>query len=158
MSAEQFLWCLRRFVARRGKPKQTISDNAPQFKLVKSTVDEAWQLSTTSPDTQSYLANEGIKWSFIIELAPWMGGFYERLVGLVKPSLRKSIGKISLNIVQLETILTAVEMAVNSRPLVYVGADLNSVFALTPGDFLNLNPNTGVPSVRFNLQKEVFYF
>ena len=87
-----------------------------------------------------------------------MGGFYERLVGLVKPSLRKSIGKISLNIVQLETILTAVEIAVNSRPLVHVGADLNSVFALTPGDFLNLNPNTGVPSVRFNLQKEMFYF
>lgn len=87
-----------------------------------------------------------------------MGGFYERLVGLVKSSLRKSIGKISLNIVQLETILTAVEMAVNSRPLVHVGADLNSVFALTPGDFLNLNPNTGVPSVRFNLQKEMFYF
>jgi hypothetical protein len=30
-----------RFIARRGKPKQIISDNAPQFKLVKSTVDEA---------------------------------------------------------------------------------------------------------------------
>ena len=55
-----------------------------QFKLAKSTVEEAWQFATTSPDTQSYLANEGITWSFIIELAPWMGGFYERLVGLVK--------------------------------------------------------------------------
>ena len=147
MSAEQFLLCLRRFIARRGKPKEIISDNASQFKLAKSTVDEAWQFATTSPDTQSYLANEGIKWSFIIELAPWMGGFYERLVGLVKQALRKSIGKICLTIVQLETILTEVEAVINSRPLVYVGADLNSGFALTPGDFLSLNQKTGVPSL-----------
>lgn len=89
---------------------------------MKSTVDEAWQFSTTSPDTQSYLANEGIELNFTIELAPWMGGFYERLVGLVKQSFRKSIGKICLNIVQLETILTEVEAVVSSRPLVNVGA------------------------------------
>ena len=83
MTAEQFLLCLRRFIAKREKPKK-ISDNVSQFKLVKSTVEDAWQLSTTSSDTQSFLANEGIKWSFITELAPWMGGFYERLIGLVK--------------------------------------------------------------------------
>ncbi len=74
-----------------------------------------------------------------------MGGFYERLVGVVKQTLRKSIGKICLNIVQLEPILTEVEAVINSRPLVYVGADLNSGFALTPGDFISLNPKTGVP-------------
>ncbi|XP_078364057.1 uncharacterized protein LOC144648336 [Oculina patagonica] len=145
MTAEQFLLCLKRFISRRGKPKEIISDNASQFKLAKSTVYEAWKFATTSPDMQNYLANEGIKWSFIIELAPWMGGFYERLVGLVKQALRKSIGKICLNIVQLETILTEVPTVVNSRPLVYVGADLNSGFALSPGDFLSLNPKTGVP-------------
>ena len=78
LSAQQFVLCLRRFIARRGKPKEIISDNASQFKLAKSTVEEAWQFATTSHDTQSYLANEGITWSFIIELAPWMGGFYPR--------------------------------------------------------------------------------
>ena len=145
LSAQQFVLCLRRFIARRGKPKEIISDNASQFKLAKSTVEEAWQFATTSPDTQSYLANEGITWSFIIELAPWMRVFYERLVGLVKQALRKSIGKICLNVVQLETILTEIEAVINSRPLVYVGADLKSGFALTPGDFLSLNPKTGVP-------------
>ena len=124
-----------------------ISDNASQFKVVKSTVEEAWQLATTSPDTQSYLANIGIKWSFIIEMPPWMGGFYERLIGLVKQSLRKSIGKLCLTMVQLETVVKEVEAVVNSRPLVYVGADFNSGFTLTPGDFLNLNPKTGVSSL-----------
>ena len=147
MTAEQFLLCLRRFIATRGKPKQIISDNASQFKVVKSTVEDAWELSTTSPDTQSYLANEGIKWSFTIELAPWMGGFCERLIGLVKQSLRKSIGKICLTMVQLETVVKEVEAVVNSRPLVYVGADFSSGFTITPGDFLSLNPKTGVPSL-----------
>ena len=154
MSAEQFLLCLRRFIARRGKPKQIILDNAPQFKLTKSTVDEAWQFATTNPDTQSYLANERIEWSFIIELAPWMGGFYERLVGLVKQALRKSIGKICLNIVQLQTILTEVEAFVNSRPLVYMGTDLNSGFALTPADFLCLNPKSSVPCLATEDQQQ----
>ena len=127
MSAEQFLQCIRRR-RRCGKPKEIISDNASQLKLAKSTVDEAWKFGTTT-----YLANEGVKWTFIIKLAPWMGGFYERLVGLVKQALRKSIRKICLNIVQLETILAEVDAVVNLRPLVYVGADLNSRFSVTPG-------------------------
>ena len=59
-------------------------------------------------------------------------------MGLVKQALRKSIRKICLNIFELETILTEVKAVVNSRPLVYVGGDLNSGFALTPGDFLSL--------------------
>ena len=33
MTPEQFLYALRRFIARRGKPHHIISDNAPQFKV-----------------------------------------------------------------------------------------------------------------------------
>ena len=32
----------------------------------------------------TYLANKGITWCAITEFAPWMGGYYERLAGLVK--------------------------------------------------------------------------
>ena len=127
---------------------KTETDNFRQcfpVKVVKSTLEDAWELSTTSPDTQSYLANEGIKWSFTIELAPWMGGFYERLIGLAKQSLRKSIGKICLTMVQLETVVKEVEAVVNSRPLVNEGADFSSGFTITPGDFLSLNPKTCHP-------------
>ena len=38
LSAQQFLDCLRRFVARRGRPHMIISDNAPQFRLVKTVI------------------------------------------------------------------------------------------------------------------------
>ena len=142
MAAEQFLLCLKRFIAIRENPKQIISDNASQFKVVRSTVEEAWQLSTTSPDTQSYLANEGIKWSSIIKLAPgWV------VIGLVKQSLRNRIGNICRTMVQLETTVKEVEAVLNSRSLVYVGASFSTEFTLIPGDFLSLSPKTGVPSL-----------
>ena len=74
-----------------------------------------------------------------------MGGYYERLVGLVKRSLRKSLGRRMLTLVQLQTLLKEAEAVVNSRPLVYLGDDINSYVALTPGHFLSLTPERGVP-------------
>lgn len=42
------------------------------------------------------------------------------------------------------SVWTVVEAVVNSRPLVNVGADLNSGFALNPGDFLSLSQKNGL--------------
>ena len=78
-------------------------------------------------------------------IAPWMGGFYERLVGLTKRALKKAVGKTCLTEKQLVTILAEVEAVVNSRPLVYVDDDINSVHVLTPSDFLSMNPNHVIP-------------
>ena len=47
-----------------------------------------------------------------------------------------------------------VKAVVNSRPLVHVGADFSSGFTLTPGDFLKLNPKTGVPSLAVEDQQQ----
>ena len=73
-----------------------------------------------------FLSKQGIQWKFNVELAPWMGGFYERLVGLTKRALRKTIGNQCLTEKQLVTILTETEGVLNSRPLVYVDDDINS--------------------------------
>ena len=51
----------------------------------------------------------GIKWQFTTALALWQGDFFERLVGLVKRSLQKSIGQKRLTLEQLITILAEVE-------------------------------------------------
>ena len=45
----------------------------------------------------------------------------------------------------LQTVLSEVEAVVNSRPLVYVGDDVNSTLTLTPAHFLSQNQHTGVP-------------
>ena len=131
LSADQFLNCLRRFVARRGCPQLLISDNAPQFKLVKTVLDD--QLTATIHDeaVHTYLINN-IRWKFTTELAPWQGGFYEHLVGLVKRSFRKGLGQQLLNRDNFITFVSEVEAVVNSRPLTYVYEDANSPFVLTP--------------------------
>ena len=61
MTAETFLEALRRFVARRGKPDEIISDNATQFKAAKNTVDIAWADIVNDPTVQSYLSEKRIK-------------------------------------------------------------------------------------------------
>lgn len=145
MTTSEFLMALRRFIAHRGKPDSILSDNAAQFKAASKVVGLVWSDIVQSQEVQSYVSNERINWSFIVELAPWMGGFYERLVGLVKRALRKSLGRKMLTLIQLQTLLKEVEAVVNSRPLVYLCDDINSNVALTPGHFLSLNPKVGIP-------------
>ena len=143
ITAEQFLLALRQFIARRGKPTQFILDNAPQFKLRKTAIDQTWKETISNHDVQSYTANQGIEWNFIVELAPWMGGVYERLVGTAKGALKKSIGKICLTEKKLETFLTEAEAVINSRPLVYVGEDFGSGFHSPQPTFLISMPSLG---------------
>ena len=81
LSAEHFLNCLRRFAARRGRPELIISDNAAQFKLVKTVIDKQWRQLSIDEKVITYFSDKGIKWQFTTALAPWQGGFYERLVG-----------------------------------------------------------------------------
>ena len=45
------------------------------------------------------------------------------------------------------TIITKIEAIINSRPLTYVQADINSGYALTPSHFLSLNQKTGCPNI-----------
>ena len=149
MSAEEFLFGFRRFISQRGSPIEIISDNALQFKTASQTLDLLWKNVITCDDVQNYVSSTGVKWLFIVELAPWMGGFYERLVSLVKRALRKSVNRQLLTYVQLQTVLKEIESTVNSRPLVYVCDDIDSTLTLTPGHFLTLNPATGVPVLEY---------
>ena len=79
-------------------------DKAPNFKATKKTVDITWEKVVDDPSVHSYLSAKRIKWSFIIELSPWMGVFYKRLVEATEMSLRKSIGRVSLTSSQSKTI------------------------------------------------------
>ena len=128
-------------------PSLIISDNAPNFKLGNSVINRIWKHIVRDNDVQTYVANSGIHWKFIIDYAPWKGGFYERLVGLTKRNLHKSLGKSKLSHKELITIITEIEAIINSRPLTYVDADINSGHALTPSHFLSLNQKTGCPNI-----------
>ena len=66
------------------------------------------------------------------------------LVGLVKQTLRKSIGTKLLDWDELATLLTEIEAIINTRPLTYVFEDFESGFPLTPAHFLSHHAYLGV--------------
>ena len=108
MLAEEFILGLRRFIARRGTPRKIVSDNAKQFKAT------AWENVLIDKKVSEFATYQGIDWKYIVELAQWMGGFYERLIGLTKRALRKTIGNKRLTQGQLVTILSEVEAVINN--------------------------------------------
>ena len=147
MSAEEFLLCLRRFISRREAPRLILSDNAQQFKATRTVLEKAWRKVMTDEKLNEFVSNQGIQWRFIVELTPWMGGFYERLVGLTKRALRKTRSARCLTQRQLVTVLTEVEAVINTRPWLYVDDDTNSSVILTPMNFLSLHSNHVIPDL-----------
>ena len=127
LSTEASIRCLRRSIARRGRPVSITTDNAKTFKRANNEL--GWLLKNKR--TQDFSANQGITWKFILEKAPWWGGYYERMVQLVKRSLRKVLGKAQLSYEELLTVLKEVEGVLNSRPLTYVYSDITEE-PLTP--------------------------
>ncbi|GFX93937.1 integrase catalytic domain-containing protein [Trichonephila clavipes] len=77
-------------------------------------------------------------------VAPRWGGFWERLIGLVKRTLRKTLGKTSLNYEEMYTVLCDCESLINSRPLTYVTDDVEDLEPLTPSMFLQDIREVGV--------------
>jgi len=144
-SSQEFLSALIRFVSRRRCPEQIISDNAAQFKLVSILGDKAWKRVPTDASVLSYAAKNGIRWKYTTELAPWSGGHYERLVGIVKSVLRVVIGRRLLSWTDFVTLTVETEAIVNSRPITYVGSDVSDQFAvLRPMDFFGSGPTSVV--------------
>ena len=119
LSAISFIKCFSRFVSRRGLPKLLISDNANTFKSAKRIILE----TLNDPTVKEYLANQQVGWTFNLELAPWSGGFFERLIGLTKRCLKKTIGKSKMSYDELITTVVEIEAVLNSRPLTYVSCE-----------------------------------
>ena len=122
LNLSDLLLAMRRFVA-RGLPSVIYSDNAKTFRAAESHLKCIF----------SHLTPE---WKFIAPKAPWWGGWWERLVWLVKSALRKSLGGSSLTRTELETTLHEIEACVNSRPLTFVGDTLDTPQPLTPSHLL----------------------
>ena len=64
-------------------------------------------------------------WKFNIELSPWQGGHYERMVRSVKRCFRKVLGSASISFDELSTVICEVECILNSTPLSYISDEAN---------------------------------
>ena len=135
LSTDSFIMCLRRFIARRGKPTVIYSDNGTNFVGANRNLREcisAWK----QDKIRSALSQDGIQWVFNPPAASHMGGIWERLVR----SRKKAVDVVLQNqVLTDEVLLTAfaeVEWLVNSRPLTEVSSDVDDLEALTPNHFI----------------------
>ena len=93
-----------------------ISDNASTYLPAAEELTELFQSQTLKES----LSKQGVDWQFISKRAQWYGGFWERLIGLTKITLKKVLGRASVNLTTLRTIVVEIEAILNDRPLTHV--------------------------------------
>ena len=84
----------------------------------------------------NFLAHQEIKWKFNLSRFPWWGGQFERLFGLTKNTMYKSIGSSMLTWNEFEEVLLDIELTLNNRPLIYVEDDVQLPL-LTPNTLIH---------------------
>ena len=131
LTAEEFQLALKSFVARRGTPSLMVSDNAKTFKSTKNWLEKIKE----NADLFNYLNKNKIILQFNLARAPWWGGFFERLIGIMKKSLSKSVGNALLTFDEFRETLLDVECFMNDRPLNYIGEDCDQP-VLTPNTLM----------------------
>ena len=105
LTAETFMNVFRRFVARRSCPKTMISDNGRQFKMSANILRQLMDNATIKRELEA----RSCKWKFIPPRSPWQGGFYERMIGIIKNCLKKTLVKRKVDVEDLYTFLAEVE-------------------------------------------------
>lgn len=131
MSTAAFLDALNNFIGRRGRPSVIYSDNGTNFIGANNMFEKlSWDIIAKSSSAKQ------INWIFNPPSAAWWGGWWERLVGMVKVILRKVLGKACLTYDQMYTVLVNCENTINSRPLTYVSDSPDDLKPLTPAMFL----------------------
>ena len=95
-------WFKKINIARNGTLKLLISDNACSF---------------IGPEVQDYTSHANIDWNFILDLSPWRGGFWGRLIQMLKRSMRKILQKNKLTYEELQTLVSEIEGIINAHPL-----------------------------------------
>ena len=54
------------------------------------------------------------------------------MIGLTKTTLKKVLGRASVNLTTLQTVVVEIEAILNDRPLTYLSTDVNDEEPLTP--------------------------
>ena len=90
-----------------------ISDNAKIFKATGKWPKDLQQ----NADINTMITKQQVEWRFSLSRTPWWGGFFERMVGLTKNALYKSLGRSRLPFEQLKEVLLESVVILNNRPL-----------------------------------------
>jgi hypothetical protein len=130
---EHFELAFRNFTSRRGSPKLVYSDNAKTFKLAE-------KLSVFNEAVSKKLKNTyqpHMKWIFNANRAPWWGGFFERMMRIIKDKLARNFYRhVFPSPDHFRSAVTLLEQYINSRPLTTFYSDRQELSPITPDMFL----------------------
>ena len=122
-------------VARRGWPRDMLSDNGTNFARGNNELQELVQ-HLDQDKIQRMTSNNGIRWHWNPPLAPHFGGVFERMIKSAKRAINAILGHADVKDEELLTVFTGVESLLNSRPLTATSKDPNDDPILTPNHFL----------------------
>jgi len=153
LTSDCFISALRRFVARRGKPKLLWSDHGSNFVGAKRDLKELVKFLNSQmaqKDISEFCTTQHIEWKFIPERAPHFGGLWESAVRSMKYHFKRVVSDVKLTFEECYTVLTQIEACMNSRPLVALPCDGDGIDVLTPGHFLIGRPIESLPDPSFS--------
>lgn len=89
LDTDSFLMSLRRFISRRGKPSELLSDQGTNFKGGERELQQSF--TSMCPTLQKELAKQQIKFRFNPLGSPHFGGVWEREIRSVKSALYATV-------------------------------------------------------------------
>ncbi|XP_073718037.1 uncharacterized protein [Misgurnus anguillicaudatus] len=145
IDSDSFLMALRRFIARRGKPFEILSDQGTNFKGGERELRETF--AALQPDLQVQLASQQIKFTFNPPHAPHFGGCWEREIRSLKTALQVTLGAQTVTEEVLRTVLIEIEGILNAKPIGYTSSDIADPDPVTPNILLMGRRDASLPQV-----------
>ncbi|XP_028966994.1 uncharacterized protein LOC114828172 [Galendromus occidentalis] len=144
MSAPQTHLALRRFLATYPNCQGFISDNGSSFAKCSTDIKRVFNTAKRA-DVTEFLRGREIEWTFNCARCPWRGGVFERMVGVLKSALAKTLGRNLIGYEEFRTVLCELTATINDRPITHVASESDVPIALTPAHFVRCVPH--VPAI-----------
>ncbi|KAL2093214.1 hypothetical protein ACEWY4_010526 [Coilia grayii] len=145
LDTDSFLMALRRFISRRGKPAELLSDRGTNFRGGERELHDSFKALHST--LQSELAKHQVRFLFNPPGAPHFGGVWEREIRSIKSALYATIQSRTVTEEVLRTVLIEVEGILNSKPLGYVSSDVADLDPVTPNMLLMGRHDPCLPQV-----------
>ncbi len=135
MSTDSFLAAWTRLTTRGVAPSLVVTDNGSNFLGARHLQSHLWETLRREGELLRS-KHPQIDWKLNPPYASHYGGVFERLIGATKRALYHVLPDTrAVTLEQFITALSIVEGILNSRPLTYLGGELEDI-PLTPSHFL----------------------